>query len=383
MKKKILIICQSDFKNEPRVIKQIKALKDHYELVYAGPEALDQEVQFVRIQQNCIHHNFLRHYPFLIRKIVSFFLKILFIFEKVQDKTFKKLNKIDFDLLIAHHLTSLSLASRLAVCKQSKLLFNAHEYYPLEFEDRDDWVKNTQTVYVNLCQKYLTKIDGMFSVSEGIADKYEEEFGIKSEVVLNTRDYCNLKPSVTSESKIKLIHHGAAMPSRRIEQMMEMMNFLDDRFTLDLMLMRTDEKYYNFLVQKAKDNSRIHFIEPVSSEEVPSRTNHYDIGVHLLPPINFNHQHALPNKLFDFIQARLAIAIGPSPGMASLVQKYNLGVISDDFSPLSLAKKLNVLTSQEIMYYKNQCDQFAHELSSEKTMEVIRNSVEKLLSAQR
>ncbi len=379
MKKKILIICQSESNKEPRVVKQIKALRDHYELFYAGREPLDQEIQFVSIKQNGAH-NSRRHVPILIKKIISFFLKTLFAVEKVQDRIFKELNKINFDLVIAHHLNSLPLASRLAASRKSKLIFNAHEYYPLEFSDRDDWVRKTQSVYTDLCKKYLTKVDGMFSVSEGIAHKYEEEFGVKSEVVLNTRDYCNLKPSITKENKIKLIHHGAAIPSRHIEQMIEMLTFLDARFTLDLMLIKTNEKYYNFLKQKARGNPKIRFLDPVPMEVIPARINHYDIGLFLLPPVNFNNEHALPNKLFDFIQARLAVAIGPSSEMANLVHKYDLGVISENFTPASLVKKLNSLTPEKIMYYKNQCDKYALELSSDKTMEVIQDSVEKLLS---
>jgi hypothetical protein len=35
----------------------------------------------------------------------------------------------------------------------------------------------------------------------------------------------------------------------------------------------------------------------------------------------------------EFIQARLAVAVDPSPEMARLVQRYGCGVVAPDFPP--------------------------------------------------
>ena len=69
--------------------------------------------------------------------------------------------------------------------------------------------------------------------------------------------------------------------------------------------------------------------------------NKYDMGVFLLPPINFNYENTLPNKLFDFIQARLGIAIGPTPEMAEIVNHYKIGLVSEHFTAASLASRLS------------------------------------------
>ena len=70
----------------------------------------------------------------------------------------------------------------------------------------------------------------------------------------------------------------------------------------------------------------------------------YDIGLFLLSPANFNYYHALPNKLFEFVQARLAVAIGPSPEMARIVNDHDLGIVAPDFEPTTMAAHLNALT---------------------------------------
>ena len=78
----------------------------------------------------------------------------------------------------------------------------------------------------------------------------------------------------------------------------------------------------------------------------------FDIGIFILEPYIFNYQFALPNKFFEFIQARLAIAIGPSPEMSRIVINNELGVISPDFSSESMAKSLEGITKEDLQRYK-------------------------------
>lgn len=41
----------------------------------------------------------------------------------------------------------------------------------------------------------------------------------------------------------------------------------------------------------------------------------------MIPPATFNHIWCLPNKFFDFLQARLGIVTGPSPERARIVDE--------------------------------------------------------------
>ena len=80
--------------------------------------------------------------------------------------------------------------------------------------------------------------------------------------------------------------------------------------------------------------------------------NQYDVGIFYNEPTTFNLKHSLPNKIFEFIQARLAVAIAPSPDMASLVYKYECGVVARNFSLTEMAESLNKLDSKQIMEMK-------------------------------
>ncbi|MBS1646325.1 MAG: hypothetical protein JST67_03170, partial [Bacteroidetes bacterium] len=269
---------------------------------------------------------------------------------------------------------------KLADLKNVNIIFNAHEYYPLEFDDLDEWIKNTQPTYLHIAKTYLNKVNICFCVGQIIADKYKQEFGLHSVVIPNAKPFYDLQPTLLKEGeKIKIIHHGGAAKSRKIELTIEMMQYLGQGFQLDLILVPGSEEYIEEIKEKAKPYSNIRFLEPVPLYDIPTFLNTYDIGLFLLPPTNYNYANALPNKFFEFVQARLAIAIAPSPEMALLTQKYDLGVVAPDFTPQALANKIKELTVEKIMYHKNQCHKHAKELNSGVYQDLIKKTVDELL----
>ena len=188
-----------------------------------------------------------------------------------------------------------------------------------------------------------------------------------------------LKPNETHGDKIRLIHHGGAIKERKLELMIKMMRFLDpQKYDLTFMLVPSDKKYYNYLVNLAGKCGNIHFVSPVSFSEIPQTLNRYDIGVYILIPNSFNNKYALPNKLFEFIQARLAVAIGPSMEMAKIVDRYCVGIHSDKFTPKSLANTIVSIAPEKIMEYKKNADRHARELSAEENINRIKNIVVEL-----
>ena len=103
------------------------------------------------------------------------------------------------------------------------------------------------------------------------------------------------------------------------------------------------------------------------------------MGVFLIPPVNFNYANTLPNKLFDFIQARLAVAVGPTPEMAEIVNTYKIGVVSPDFTPKSLAGKLNSIIPEQLQTFKQNSTAAAERLNAEENKKILIELLEKIL----
>lgn len=375
MKKSVLILSYSDLSTDPRVKKQIEALKDEYEVVTAGnaPPASDS-LKFYPIR--------FKLQPSLTRKLYRLGLFLSKQHEKYywdQSKLsfIQSVKKENFDLIIANDINTLPLACRLKK-EETKIYFDAHEYHPKEFEDSFKWRLMHQGLNIYLCKKYIPKTDFFTTVCEGISIEYAAKFGKKPEVIRNSVKFQNLFPTPLEEDNIKIIHHGAAISSRKLENIIDVMRSADKRFSLDLMLVG-DTQYIESLKKQASDLNNVNFIPPVKQEEIPTFINRYDLGIYILEPTNFNNLNALPNKLFDFIQARIGIVISPNPEMKRLVEKNQIGGVSRDYSASAMADLLNSFDYNTITQYKNASHQIAKEVSAESDIKKINLNVKSLI----
>jgi glycosyltransferase involved in cell wall biosynthesis len=373
------VISFTNLKSDPRVRRQLDALRSHYSILACG--TADPELDGVRFigcsrARRTLLQKAVEARDLLVRRYESHYWQLPHVRELRS-----KLAGQRFDTVIANDLESLPLA--LDVAGRASVVFDAHEYAPRELEDRFLWRVFRRDYNIYLCRKYLPRASAGITVTQGIADEFERNFGIRPAVIDNAAPYHDLAPRPTDGTAVRMIHHGIAMPSRKLENMIDLMAHLDDRFQLDLMLMPTDPGYLRRLEARARTQRRVRFLPPVPMQELIRVSNSYDIGLYLLEPTSFNMLHALPNKFFEFIQARLAVAIGPSPEMARIVREFGCGVVADDFSPASLARKLNALSADALDRMKRSADAAARVRNAESNAEKLRAVVADTLARNR
>lgn len=372
---KILIISPSKLDSDPRVYRQIKHLsKDHtITEMGIGPSHIPG-VRFVPFgwKRKNIFQKLLKGIFLLTKRYPQVYwgdIDYEDITNPIQNET--------FDIIYANDIESLPLAVHMK--KKAKIIFDAHEYSPRQDGDTLKFQFLMKDYIDFLCRRYIQQSDKMITVSWGIAKEYAKQYGINPIVITNAPNPVNLTPSIVEKNKIKMIYHGEISPSRHTETMIKMMDYLDERFILDLMIKTSDLEYLKKIYKMTKCRNNVRIIKSVEMGQIITFSNKYDVGLYILEPNNFNQEYALPNKFFEYIQARLAIAIGPSPEMAALVKKYDLGVISDKFDPESLAKKLQTLTKSKLEYYKMRSHEASYYLSSEKNLELLDNIIESVL----
>lgn len=385
--KKALIMCHIDPNTSPRPNRMILLLKDSYDVTVLSRNeirmdgvksyvynkrtlglAVESKPSPLKTFFRKIKSDNLRS---LTRLFLRFVTLVLGRYEETNwlylgevDTVIPELAKEKFDLIISHDLVLLPVAFHVKGAA-AKVMLDAREYYPRNFDDNWFWRVTKKRVNEYLCKTYLKMCDKVITVSPGLSDEYRREYGIDAEVVMSLPALHDLQPSIPQPGVIRMIHHGNATTSRKTELMLEMMDYVDERFTLDLMMVVTDVFYWSKIVRMAEKRKNVRIVSPVPMREIVSTINQYDIGLFLVPPSNFNLTYALPNKLFEFIQARLAVAIGPSIDMKKIVEKYNCGIVSQDFSPQSLAQELNKLTFERIMELKQKSHEAALELNAE------------------
>lgn len=263
---------------------------------------------------------------------------------------------------------------------KGKIMCDLREFYPLQHEKSFKFKILERSYKYILCKYFLSSCHKLITVSEGISELYKKWFNLDTMVIMSCPYFANISPFVGNRNVIKMVHHGGPNKDRKLEKMIKMFYYLDNRFSLDFYLVNYyNKKYINYLKKLAKPFPQIRFLNPVPFKDIIPTMNKYDIGLYLLEPSGTNIKYSLPNKLFEYVQARLMIAIGPSIEMKKIVSKYNLGVVSNTFKPKDLANLLNNLKNEDILKFKLNSDNASKELCFEKESEKLINIINELI----
>ena len=373
MSKNILIIAITNLSRSPRPLCQLKALRHKFNVDTMGLKKSGLENNFYKIKKKSLIVRILK-LPLLLFRMYNFYY-----WDKNKKNVIDQMRGLDYDLIIVHEVRMLPLAFKIS--KNAKIILDAHEYSPCNFDDKLIWKIFIKPFYNYLCHKFLSKCDRVITVCDSIAKLYKKNFNINCHIVTNATDYSDLKPYQSKGDKIRIIHHGNASSSRKLELMIDMMGQLDQRFELYLMLVakRMNRLYLKKLKRRAKKYSNVYFLEPVPYNKIIEYSNQFDIGLIFYPPSNINLEYCLPNKLFEFIQSRLCIVSAPLIEIEKYVLKYNLGIVSKSFSVRDLAKKMNKLSNDEINKYKENSHYNAQLLSSDLNRSKILKIIEGLI----
>ncbi|MBX3312460.1 MAG: glycosyltransferase [Microbacteriaceae bacterium] len=365
----MLILTKTSLDKEPRALRQIKFFANDYEVTTMGyGDSPVKGVNHIQLPDGSKRSLISRIFDFGLNKIADLFK--LYRLKPWSQSTnrwaLKRITKQNWDVVIAHDVGTLALAASL---KNKKLFISdMHEYAPRQYEHSKIWVKKVAPYNTWLCREYLPKANLVITVSSGLAKEFNANFKIDSQVIISASPFHELEPKLTT-NPIKLVHSGIAAPARQIEIMIEAVNMSKSDVTLDLYLVRNEDSgYVDQLNDLILDKSKIRIHQAVSYEKLIPTLNNFDVGISLIAPTTFNHLHSLPNKVFDYVQARLCIVVGPSPDMQSLIQEHKLGYITKDFTAAALAEVINNLTHENVAKSKMNSHQKARELSGDTEM---------------
>ncbi|MGO1316078.1 MAG: glycosyltransferase family 1 protein [Cellulomonadaceae bacterium] len=364
---RLLILSFSPIASDARVLKQVRLFTPDYEVTTCGyGPAPDGVAAHLRIDDEAkawrLHPRWL-----LLRQ-----------FRRVYDANAAVraaralLAGREFDVVLADDADTVPLA--MSIAPGDRVHVDLHEYAPRQKEELPRW-RRFVAPYVRWEVRKARRAASVTTVGQGIADEYRRRFGIDAQVVTNAAPYAELAPTaVADDAPLRVVHSGVALRSRHLELVVE--GARGTGITLDLLLVANDPAYLAELTQLAADIPEVRILPPVPYADLVTTLNAYDVGVHILPPVNFNNAWALPNKFFDYVQARLGVVVGPSPEMARLVRENGIGVVTEEFTAASVRAAFAALTPELVRGFKARSDEAAHDLSSEQQVLVWKAAVD-------
>ena len=275
-------------------------------------------------------------------------------------KLFFKLNSIvkKGDVLLANDLDAL-LANYLVSRKKGlELVFDSHEIFSEVPTLHNRPVK--KKIWKTLEKSIVPKIKHFYTVSNGYADWFENEYQNRPEVVMNVP---LIQPNPETELKIGLpkvsnekiiLYQGAINFSRGIDKMIQAMQFLKNT---QLWVIGNGPKKLEFetLMKELQLENKVKFLGNVSPNQLKLITPKADLGLSLEEDFGISYRYALPNKIFDYTHAGIPILGTNLPEIKNTIETYRLGKTIENHNPEHIASMIILMLDEgKSPYSENQ-----------------------------
>lgn len=332
-RKKVLLSVTNDLVGDQRVHKVATTLlNNNYNITLVGRKfknslPLNRNYKTVRFSL-IFNSGFLFYTEYNIR--LFFFL----LFTK-----FDILNSNDLDSLLANYIV--------AKIKNKKIVYDSHEFFTQvpELINRP----KVQKVWLSLEKWILPKLKYTYTVSPAIATEYKRLYNIDMKLIRNLPFINNINNKIEKQDKY-IIYQGALNIGRGLENMIISMQNIE----VKLLIIGSGD-IENKLKQIVKDNNlidKVIFKGKLPFNELFKYTSKAILGVSLEEAAGLNYKYALPNKIFDYINAEIPILVSNLPEMSKIVEKYKVGEILIKNNSKEISEKVNNLINDKELYEK-------------------------------
>lgn len=255
------------------------------------------------------------------------------------------------DVWLANDWNTLPIAARLAQERGGIYCYDTHEFATAEYSERLTWRLLRQPFVMSIEAQAIKGAKIISTVSDGIAEALRRQYpGIADVLVVrNTPSYVET-PFRATGTRIRVLYHGILAPGRGLEAAIDSVKFW--RAEYDLTLRGPGQPTYIAGLKRRIEEQgvagRISIVPPVPMTELVQEATHFDIGFFALPGHSEHNEFALPNKLFEYLMAGLAVCVSGLPEMMRVVRERDVGVLITSLDPTSIASAINTMDQEAV-----------------------------------
>ena len=325
--KKVIVSVSNDLTNDQRVDKVCSTLHN------AGYDV------FLIGKKNKKSKPIYRDYP--TKRLKLLFDKGLLFYAEFNLRLFFTLLVTKKDILLANDLDTLLPNYFIEKLQRKKLVYDSHEL----FSEIPELVHRpfVKKVWKNLENWMLPNLKNTYTVCDSIANYYTEKYQTKFKVIRNLP----VKKTIINRGvfhfndhgKKIILYQGAVNIGRGLELIIDTMPFLSN-FILVIIGTGDIIKELEASVKKESREKQVKFLGQLTPKELQKITPLGTIGISLEEDLGLNYRFALPNKIFDYIQAEVPILVSDLPEMKNIIKKFKVGEVVKNRTPKELAKQI-------------------------------------------
>ena len=281
--------------------------------------------------------------PYPVKRLSLVFQKGFLFYAEFNIRLFFLLLLTQKNTLFSNDLDTLLPNFIVSKMQGKELIFDSHELFSEvpELENR----KFVKSVWCRIERGILPKLKKVITVSESISKHYMHHYGVQAVGIRNLPMEVPLNPEpfpFPIKNKKAILYQGSVNVGRGLELMIETIKLLDDFILIIIgagdILEGLEQK---ILIEQLEN--KVKFLGKVLPNELKTFTPNANIGISLEEDLGLNYRYALPNKIFDYIQAEVPVIVSNLPEMKKLVDTYQIGEVLMKRSPEALAKLIRAM----------------------------------------
>lgn len=189
-----------------------------------------------------------------------------------------------------------------------------------------------------------------YTVSKPIADEFHKMYKLNYEVIRNITLKQDIK--IPEKKEKYILYQGAVNEGRSFETIIPAIKFVNAQ--LIVCGGGNFIKKAKHLVSENKLNDKIIFKGYVSPARLQNYTLNAWVGINLVDDKGLNSYYSLANRYFDYMHAGLPQLCVDLPAYREINTEFEVAVLISDLSSENIARQINVLLEDEILYKRLQ-----------------------------
>ncbi len=265
------------------------------------------------------------------------------------------------DYLFANDLDTLPAAYLISKLKRVPLIYDSHEL----FTEVPELVERPyiQKIWLQIEKWIFPKLKFAITVNESIAQIFENKYHTKVAVVRNVpiriaaiQPLSKTELELSGQTKMLIIQGSGLNVDRGIEEAVLAMEHIHNAVLFLVGSGDVIPKVKKMVLDKGL-SQKVRFVGRLPYREMLRYTASADLGLALDKPLSLNYALALPNKVFDYLQASTPILASPLKEIERIVIQYNCGTVIQKVDPIEIATRINTLFDNVTLLdtYKQNC----------------------------